>query len=73
MLNKSAIRADIKSAFTSVMNQEGDRDAALDKVADKIASAVVDAIKSIQITYSSGLIATPQGGPVTGAFNCKIS
>ena len=55
------------------MEDTGDREAALDKVADKIAAAVIDAIKSTQITYSGGLAAPPMGGPVEGIFQYTIS
>ena len=63
----------IKKAFTQVMADEGDRDAALDKVADALADAVVKAIKSMTITYSAGLVAPAMGGPVTGTFNFTIT
>lgn len=72
-LVKAAIKADIKAAFTQVMNQEEDRDAALDKLADKFATTMVNAIKSVQITYTTGLVAPPMGGPVTGTFTCTLS
>ena len=56
------------------MNQQGDdREGALDKVADKLADAIINAIKSQQITYSAGLVAPSMGGPVTGTFNYVIS
>ncbi|KAA6327238.1 hypothetical protein EZS27_023763 [termite gut metagenome] len=72
MLVKETIQSEIKDAFTSVMNQADDkREDALDAVADKIAEAVVNAIKSAQITYSTGLITSM--GPVTGMFNYTIA
>lgn len=71
-LNKAAIKGEVKSAFTQVMNQQDDdREGAIDKVADKIADAIVNAIKSTQITYSAGLV-SPMGA-VTGTFNYTIS
>ena len=72
-LVKETIKAGIKSAVTSVMEDTGDREAALDKVADKIAATVIDAIKSTQITYSGGLAAPPMGVPVEGIFQYTIS
>ena len=45
----------------------------LDKVADKLADAIINAIKSQQITYSAGLVAPSMGGPVTGMFNYTIT
>lgn len=73
MLVKETIKAEIKSAFVQVMNDKGDRNDAIDKVADKIADAVVKAIKSAKITYSTGLMAPPMGGPVTGTFTYIIT
>ena len=55
-----------------MMNQEDDRDAALDRVADRLADAVMAAIKSVAINYTTGLVAPPSGGPVTGVFSCTI-
>ena len=73
-LVKATIKSEVKEAFTAVMNQKGDdREGALDKVADKLADAIINAIKSQQITYSAGLVAPSMGGPVTGTFNCVIS
>lgn len=73
-LVKATIKSEVKEAFTAVMNQkDDDREGALDKVADKLADAIINAIKSQQITYSAGLVAPSMGGPVTGAFNYVIS
>ena len=73
-LVKATIKSEVKEAFTAVMNQkDDDREGALDRVADKLADAIINAIKSQQITYSAGLVAPSMGGPVTGAFNYVIS
>lgn len=73
-LVKASIKSEVKNAFTAVMNQQGDdRDGALDKVADKLADAIINAIKSQQITYTAGLVAPSMGGPVTGTFGFTIS
>jgi len=73
-LVKATIKSEVKDAFTAVMNQkDDDREGALDKVADKLADAIINAIKSQQITYTAGLVAPSMGGPVTGAFNYVIS
>lgn len=73
-LVKATIKSEVKEAFTAVMNQQDDdREGALDKVADKLADAIINAIKSQQITYTAGLVAPSMGGPVTGAFNYVIS
>ena len=72
-LVKATIKSELKSAFTAVMDQsDDDRAGALDKVADKLADAIINAIKSQLITYSAGLVAPPTGGPVTGVFNYTI-
>lgn len=72
-LVKATIKSEVKEAFTAVMNQNDDnRSGALDKVADKLADAIINAIKSQQITYSTGLVAPSTGGPVTGVFNYTI-
>lgn len=71
-LSKETLKSDIKAAFTGVMNQADDkREDALDKLADKIADAVITQIKSIQIIYTAGL--TAPMGPVTGQFQYTIS
>lgn len=70
---KETIKADIESAFKAVMNDTSDdREGAIGRVADKIADAVVKAIKSSTIVYETGLIAPPAGGPVTGLFKGKL-
>lgn len=71
MLTKPTIKNEIKNAFTLVMEQEEGREDAIEKVADKLADAMINAIKSMEITYTAGL--TTSAGPVTGIFNCQIS
>lgn len=66
------IKNNIVAAFKAVMDQEEDREAAIDTVADKLAKAVEDAIKSATIMYTSGLVAPTGGGPVTGTFEGKL-
>ena len=73
-LVRDAIKGDIKSAFTAVMNQEGDdRMGAIDALSGKIADAVVNAINSMEINYTGGLVAPDMGGPITGAFGYQIT
>lgn len=71
MLIHETIKAEIEAAFTEVMNQEEGREQALSTVADKIATAVENAIKSMTITYTTGLVTSM--GPVTGVFQYTIS
>ena len=41
-LVKATIKSEVKDAFTAVMNQkDDDREGALDKVADKLADAII--------------------------------
>lgn len=70
MLAHGTIKKEIKEAFVSVMNDEGDRTEALDQVADKIATAVVNAIKSATIVYTAGLVSP--AGAVTGTFQGSL-
>lgn len=50
-LVKAVIKGDIKTAFEAVMNQADDKRAdAIDAVADKLADAVINAIKSQTIS-----------------------
>ena len=72
MLIKTTIKAEVKSAFEAVINDTSDdRLGAIDKVVDKLADAIINAIKSQQITYSTGLI-SPMGA-VTGTFTYTIT
>lgn len=66
------IKNNIVAAFKAVMDQEEDREAAIDTVADKLAQAIEDAIKSATIMYTSGLVAPTGGGPVTGTFEGRL-
>jgi site-specific recombinase len=62
-LVKATLKGEIKTAFTSVMDQADDkRGDALDAVADKLADAVINAIKSQTITVAGVITA---GGPAT--------
>lgn len=71
-LVKNTIKTEIKGAFTQVMNDESDnREGAIDRVADKLADAVINAIQSATINYSGGLSAP--NGPVSGTFNGNLS
>lgn len=71
-LVKQNIECEIKAAFQSVMTQADDkREEALDKLAALLADAVIHAVKSMQITYQTGL--TTSVGPVTGTFTYTVS
>lgn len=73
-LDKQKISADIAEAFIRVMDTEGnDRRGAINMVADRIADAVMDAIRSATINYDAGLTAPAGGGAVTGTFTGSLS
>lgn len=68
-LNKSSLQSAIKSAFKNMKDSDGDEEATLDTLSGKLAEAIDTYVKSATIMYTSGLVAPPNGGPVTGAFN----
>lgn len=70
-LNLTTIKSDVAAAFEAVMNQaDDDRQGAIDKVAERIAQAMVNAIQSAEIVYTTGL--TSPSGPVTGTFSGNL-
>lgn len=72
MLNKQTIKDSVAAAFEAVMNQRDDqRQAAIDVVSDHLADTIIEAIKSMQITYVSGLTSAT-GGVVSGKFEYTI-
>jgi hypothetical protein len=70
-LNVNRLKNLIKEAFVSEQTEEEDYDASLDRVSQKLAVAIIDEIKSLEINYQSGLVA-PKGA-VTGAIKHTIS
>lgn len=72
-LVKATIKSQIEKAFTEVMNDHSDdREGAISRVADILADAVMNAIKSATVVYTTGLIAPPTGGAVTGVFEGNL-
>ena len=69
-LNKDRLKGKIKDAFKAEQTEELDHEAALDRIAEALASCIVDEIKEIKINYQNGL-ASPSGA-VTGTFNASI-
>ena len=67
---KETIKAEIEQAFVQVMNDTEDREASIDKVAESLATAMMNAIQSITITYVGGLVAPT--GAVTGTLQITI-
>lgn len=70
-LNKTRLKAAIKLAFIAEQTEEVDHEAALDRIAEKLANCIVDEIKQLSINYTNGLIAP--NGTVTGTINALIT
>lgn len=70
-LNKLRLKGSIKSAFRAEQTEELDHEAALDRIAEKLADCIIDEIKELKINYTGGLVAP--NGAVTGAINGTIS
>lgn len=69
MLDKNRLKGKIRAAFEYEQNEEEDANSSLDRIADKLATAIIDEIKELKINYSSGLVAPSSGGVVTGNLN----
>ncbi len=70
MLNETRLKNKIRAAFNEEKEEE-DASAAMDRIATKLAQAIVEEIKQIGIIYTAGL--TSSTGPVAGTFNYTIS
>jgi len=70
-LDSNRLKAKIKEAFEAEQQEQNDHNTALDRIADKLAQAIVEEIKQLRINYSSGLLAP--NGAVTGTINASIS
>lgn len=70
MLDELRLKDKIRAAFNE-QAEESDAEAAMNRISEKIAKAIVAEIKEIRITYVAGL--TTFSGPVSGQFNYNIS
>lgn len=70
-LNRLKLKQDIKTAFDAQKTKTENQDQAIDDLADKIATAVEDYVKSITITSTPNL--TSPSGPVTGTITNTVS
>lgn len=70
-LNKNRLKDKIKAAFKTEQNENNDHEAALDRIADKLADCIVEEIKELKINYTNGLAAP--NGAVTGSINATIT
>jgi hypothetical protein len=71
MLNKDELQFMIENALLDQRFNTDNPEAAAQDLSTKIADAIDDYVKSMMITYTTGLIAGPY--PVTGTFNFTIS
>jgi hypothetical protein len=72
-LNQPRLKAKIKAALEAEQTEIQDYNASLDRISDKIATAVIEEIKEAKVIYTAGLIAPNGGGPVTGTITHTIS
>lgn len=69
-LNTERLKGSIKAALKHEQSEELNSDTSLDRVSEKIATAVILEIKSMVITYDGGLVAP--NGAVSGTLNITI-
>jgi hypothetical protein len=70
-LDKEGLKSQIKAAFVEAKSKETNPDQVFDALAGKIADAVDQFVKELQITYTTGL--TAPNGPVAGNFTYTLS
>lgn len=70
-LNRLKLKQDIKIAFDAQKNKTENQDQAIDDLADKIALAVEDYVKSITVTSTHALVSP--SGAVTGTITNTVS
>jgi hypothetical protein len=71
MLSKNRLKAKLIAAFNE-QAEEDDADAAIDRICDKMAQAMVEEILELKITYYFNL-AVPNVGVVVGNINNILS
>lgn len=70
-LLQSRLKAKIKAAFVAEQSEEVDHNASLDRIAGKLATAIIEEIQFLKINYTAGLAAP--NGPVTGTITHTVS
>ena len=70
-LNKDRLKGKIETLLDNEAARTTDPAAARAYFADQLATAIVDEIKELLITYTSGL--ANSGGAVAGTFGCTIT
>jgi hypothetical protein len=72
-LSKPTLKASIKSALLAQRDNTTDPVQAADDLAEAISSAVDSYVRSLRITYTSGLVAPSGGGLVVGSLGYTLS
>lgn len=70
-LLQSRLKAKIKAAFEAEQTEQVDHNASLDRISDKLATAIIEEIKFLKVDYTAGLVAP--NGPVTGTITHTVS
>lgn len=70
-LSVNRLKGLIKAAFQAEQTEEEDHNASLDRISEKLATAIIDEIKQAKIEYQTGLVAP--NGAVTGTITHTIS
>lgn len=68
-LDKVQLKQGIKNLLTEMETRSED---AKDDFAEELANLIDGYVRSIEIIYTTGLVAPPTGGPVTGLFEYEI-
>ncbi len=72
-LSQTRLKGKIESVLNDCQQENTDPNASKTLLADRLATAIIEEIKEIQINYTGGLTAPSSGGTVTGAINATIS
>jgi len=70
-LDKARLKGKLKTAMQAETTEQSNPDASLDRICDAFAQAIIEEIKELTITYSSGL--TAPNGAVAGMFGNTLS
>jgi len=72
-LSKARLEEKIKQAFVAEQSEEVNHNNSLDRISDKLATAIIEEIQLLRVNYTTGLIAPSGGGAVTGTITHTIS
>lgn len=73
-LNSVALRTALHDAYAANLpNITAEQQAALGNMCQQIADAMVAFVSGADVVYTTGLVAPPGGGPVTGVSGMTIS